>query len=71
MDKIRFQTPLIWAVREGNREIIEVLIAKGANVNARDKGKHLSTPLIHASIIGSEEIAELLIAKGADINLRD
>ena len=59
-------TPLHKAAYEGYREIVELLIAKGADVNA--KTKYGTTPLHTASDSGYKEIAELLIAKGADVN---
>ena len=59
-------TPLHYAVGEGRNEIAKLLIAKGADVNA--KGKFGSTPLHFAT---SKEIAELLIAEGANVNAKD
>ena len=61
--------PLSWAVQDGHKEIAELLIANGADVNAND---HAGTaPLHRAAFRGWEEIAELLIAKGADVNARN
>jgi len=57
------------AARWGHKEIAELLIAKGADVNA--KTKYGTTPLHTASDSGYKEIAELLIAKGADVNAKD
>ncbi len=57
-------TPLCVAVDGGQMDIVELLIAKGADVNAGDD----STPLHMAAWHGSEEIARLLIDKGANIH---
>ena len=52
-------------------KIVELLIANGADVNAKyeeaeyEKGK---TPLHYAAREGNKEIAELLIANGANVN---
>ena len=50
-------------------EIVELLIAAGADVNAKNDWGW--TPLTYAAINDHEEIAELLIAKGADVNAKD
>jgi len=49
-------------------EIVELLITKGADVNAKAYG---GTPLHLAAIRGHKEIAELLIDNGADLNAQD
>jgi len=59
-------TPLRWATFGGHKEIVELLIAKGADVNAKDVFMGM-TPLHYAL---NKEIAELLIAKGADVNAK-
>jgi cytohesin len=51
------------------KEVVELLIAKGADVNAKDK--YDMTPLHPAAGRGHKEVVELLIAKGADVNARD
>ena len=64
-DKIGF-SPLHWAVSKGQKEIVELLIAKGANVNAQNKIG--MTPLHGAASDSNKEIADLLIAGGANVN---
>jgi ankyrin repeat protein len=48
---------------EGNKEIAELLLANGADVNVKDENRF--TPLHYVS---SKEIAELLISGGAHVN---
>ena len=61
-------TPLIYAAWFGYKEVAELLVAKGADVNA--KGRDYESPLHHAASSGHKEIAEVLIAKGADLNAK-
>jgi hypothetical protein len=49
-----------------NMAIVEWLLAKGADVNARDDIGH--TPLHRAASIGCKTIAELLLSNKADVN---
>ena len=57
------------AAQKGHKEITELLIAKGADVNAKEEDGW--TPLHYAVYEGYKEIAELLIAKGADVNAKE
>ena len=59
-------TPLIFAE---SREIIELLIVAGADVNYSPENG--ITPLARAVIRADKESAELLISSGADVNSKD
>jgi len=61
------RTPLMWAVQEGNIDIVKILISKGANINARNESE---TPLHLASSEGHLNIVKLLIENGVDISVR-
>jgi cytohesin len=61
-------TPLHFAAYYGHEEIVELLITKGANVNAKEEKGW--TPLHFAAYYGHEEIVELLITKGANVNAK-
>ena len=52
-----------------SKEVAGLLIAKGADVDAKDKDNW--TPLHKAAFGGHREIVELLIAEGADVNAKD
>ena len=62
-------TPLHWAAWRGRKEIAELLIAKGADLNTKNKDG--GTPLHNAAWKGHVEIAKLLIVKNADVNAKD
>ena len=66
----RKSTPLMEALSTpyigDHMEIIKLLIAKGANVNAKDKDGRIS---LHMA--SNKEITGLLIAAGADVNAKN
>lgn len=64
MDRLGM-TPIHYATRRTNVDIVEMLINNGARLDAN---QWRETTLFQ---VGSVEIAELLIAKGVDVNARD
>ena len=62
-------TPLHEAAGGGHKDIVALLLAHGADVNARDVGGR--TPLHEAAAGGHKDIVALLLAHGADANARD
>ncbi len=74
------RTPLHCAAELGDRALVDLLLNKGADVNAEISGGVVSsdydfcapqTPLYGAIRCGNMEVVRLLIAKGADINVKD
>jgi cytohesin len=59
-------TRLHWAAVYGHKAIAELLIAKGAEIDAKDNNNW--TPLHWAAINCQKGVVELLLAKGADIS---
>ncbi len=66
-------SPLFEAVKKGDKAAVEALLAKGADVNAKERDGVGETPLHYAAntTYGRKDIAELLLAKGADVNAKD
>jgi ankyrin repeat protein len=62
-------TSLHAAARKGLKEVVELLISEGTDVNAKNEDGW--TPLHMAAAGGQNEIVELLIAAGADVNAKD
>lgn len=62
---------LTLAVRNASESAIDILIAKGADVNLRNKNALSSTPLMEVSALENPLIAKKLIEAGADVNLQD
>ncbi len=58
--------PLHLASQKGSRELVEQLIAAGAEIDALDKGGR--SPLGHAAVCANLEAAEALLEHGASIN---
>jgi ankyrin repeat protein len=61
-------TPLIIAVRTGHTPSVQMLLAAGADPDARD-GNSGNTPLMYAANHGFQDLVELLLANGADPTL--
>jgi len=62
------KTLLHRAAKSGDVELVQSLIAGGANINAQDKNNW--APLHYAVKKGHKKIADLLLANGADVNVK-
>src|SRR6516162_981008 len=60
---------LLEAVRKGDAPSVEVLIAKGANVNA--SWRYGETPLFFACDPGFTPVVKVLLEHGAEVNIKD
>lgn len=61
--------PLHWAARNRHLDIVELLIAKGSDVNARSNAEE--TPILGAAWWGNTDIVSVLLRSGADVNARN
>ncbi len=59
-------TPLMWAANKGHVKVAELLITRGADVNAKTGAG--GTPLLEAAFGGNVDIAKLLLDKGVNID---
>jgi hypothetical protein len=59
-------TPLIVAARNGEAQVVELLLAQGADPNRDSIGD--GNPLIVAAAAGNQRIVSMLVAAGADVN---
>lgn len=57
--------PLCDAAKYGNKDIVQLLLSRGADIEGGNCGK---TPLIHAARGGHFEIVQYLVEQGADVN---
>lgn len=61
--------PLLAAIEEGHKEIMQLLLSAGANVNPRSF--YGNTALIMAIENGQADIVQILLSAGADVNTLD
>jgi ankyrin repeat protein len=69
MCNIEKRTCLIWAVINHNKNIVQLLIEAGADINIQDR--YGDTALILASMYGSKEIVKLLLKANANVNIQN
>ncbi len=60
------QSALWWAAGDGDLEVVDALLAKGATVDARDQWG--ANPLQQAASSGHVEVLRLLLRRGADLH---
>jgi len=68
-DKSQLNEELLYAAGRGDKKSVEKLLAKGADVNA--KNNFGETALMWAFSNQRKAVAELLITKGANVNAKD
>lgn len=65
-------TPLHCATWKGHPEVVALLLAAGADVNAMNNNEHWGTTPLHAAAHANQAaIAQILIDHGADMNAQD
>jgi ankyrin repeat protein len=64
-------SPLIVAIRVDNVEGVRILLANGADINAKDGNTNGESPLFYSLNSGNIEITKMLIDEGADFNMRN
>lgn len=63
------ETPMLIAAREGLQTTLELMQAKGGQVNGRGGADLCATPLLAASAAGKLEAVNFLLAKGASFDV--
>ena len=62
------QAPIHMAAREGHRDVLDIILEQGADI---DTGDLFGATALHIAVAnGDEAITGLLISKGADVNIR-
>lgn len=62
-------TALHLAVQRGSKEVSQVLIQYGADVNCQNKS--LQTPVYLAAVGGHQDVLKMLISQGGDVDAID
>ena len=63
-DGVEGKTPIFYAVEEKRVKNIELLLARGANINALDSSQ--STPLVFAAMLNQYDMVHYLLQAGGD-----
>jgi len=63
-------TALHYAVGEGNKEVMELLVSNGADVNAVNQDNGLVTVLHWAAVNGKRDVMKRLLEHGADVEAK-
>ena len=61
--------PLHYTARDNKTEVAKVLLANGADINAKDYSGF--TPIHHTARDNKPEVAKVLLANGAQVNVRN
>lgn len=70
-DIVKSDAMMMGAVDFGHHDLVQWLLEKGANVNARSSAESRHTALHSAAWNGDLRMAKLLASAGADVNARD
>eukprot|EP00061_Rhincodon_typus_P010624 g35070.t1 len=65
------KTPLIHALESGNWEIVEILLKRGADVNARDKNQNTPLSIALTNCSPDSPLLEQLVKCTQDLNVQD
>ena len=60
------RTPLVWAAHKGHKEVVQLLLERGAEPNIANSCG--DTPLLKAAYRGHNDVVQLLLDEGADPN---
>lgn len=64
-------TALHWAAYAGREDVADLLISKGADINARSRGAKGLTPICFAAMEGHEKLVQVFVQKGASVEVSD